>query len=120
MECINNSVDCDQAESWSKCPNCGSTLCEFCVKDSDFCINFGDGCFHEYKNRCQTCNKRICNNCARMCWVCEKDNIVECRECAQDKYVEAKCHKWVWLCKDKDHYCPMCRYWENAFGKMGY
>ena len=25
------------------------------------------------------------------------------------------------VCKDAGgHYCPNCRYWENAYGKMGY
>lgn len=65
-----------------------------------------------------------------MCWIGEDEHCggnkyaVECKECAKDKYIGSDCgHKWVWFCKDAapdTNVCPLCQYWTNAFGKMGY
>ena len=126
-ECTNVSLKCDDATSWSTCPTCDSILCEFCMKECDWCIDFGTSLTIEMPNTCTTCKTRICNKCARMCLIGDDDvctetvGLVECKNCAKDKYELPKCgHEGVWLCKNaKEHYCPQCRYWENAYGKMG-
>lgn len=128
-KCVNFSVNCCDAEEFKECPTCESCICLECFNDCDFCINFGDSDCIELPNKCSTCDKRICNNCARMCIhgydIQSCETKVECSDCAKDKYVGLPCKcEYLWTCKDfnqkEEHdYCPRCRQWQNALGKMG-
>lgn len=132
-KCINASTFCFDAEEFTTCLTCDSTICKQCSEECDFCINFGDSHCVELPNHCTTCKARICNNCARMCINCydfpdeECIPIIECKQCADGKYTELPCKcEFLWRCKHEEKkkenhdYCPRCRSWENACGKMGY